>query len=125
MIGLRDLPAFIHQQGEREVELGAKFRVLAGALRIDSEDLDAERFGRAPVVAELAQLFGATGRIVARIEDEDDEFAPQSLERDGTAAVVGGGEFGAVEPTARGSENSQESIIAPRFGLRCYRMCRW
>ena len=82
------------EQREGEGVFRAKLRVLSGGLRIDAEDLDAapDRFG--PVLPELAELPGSTGRIVARIEDEDDGTTAQGGERHDPAGFIGEREIG-------------------------------
>ena len=68
--------------------------------------------GLAPIVAELAELLGAAGGVVAGIEDQDDVAAAQRGEGDGAAGSSSAVKSGAGAPAGRGSEKSQESMIA-------------
>jgi len=76
----RHLLTLVHQEREGKVEFPAKLHVAARASRVHAENLDAARTGFTPVVAELAELFGAARRIVARIEHQHDIGAAQSGE---------------------------------------------
>jgi hypothetical protein len=96
VIKATDLLATVHQQRKGEVMLRAELRVFLAALRIDAEDLDAATDRFAPVLPELAELFGSTGRIVAGVEDEDHRASAQSGEGDEAAGVVGEREVGSL-----------------------------
>jgi hypothetical protein len=62
-----------------------------------------------PAVAKFAQLFGADGGVVSRVENEDNVTSFEPSERDDFAVLIGEREIGV--PTARGCE--KRSIMFP------------
>ena len=68
LIGLCDGVIRVGEQSERQVVLLRKLFVRGLVVRRNTQDLDASLIESGEVVAERTRLFGATGRIVFRIE---------------------------------------------------------
>src|SRR6185295_12987732 len=83
------LVAGIGEEGEVEAVLVAELAVARDRVGRDAEDQGAPRLDLAPAVAEGAGLFRTAGRVVLRIEIEDDRLAAQ-LRQLNLPAVVGG-----------------------------------
>src|SRR5579864_1740279 len=94
LIQLSHLLALVYQQRKRKVVLGAEFLVLTGSLRVDAVDHRVLGLGLVPMVAELAELLGASMGVVTRIENEHDILAAERGERDGSARIIGKGKIG-------------------------------
>jgi hypothetical protein len=97
----------------------AELHVAFAATRIDAEDLDAPLDGFAPVLPELAELFGSAGRIVAGVKDEDDALAAERGKRDLAAGIVGYGEVGGAGSHGErvGEEPGEHQGVVIRIGL--------
>src|SRR5207249_5102436 len=78
----------IGEQRERQLVLRRELLVRFAAVRRDAEDDRAGLLDVLPPVAEAARLLRAPGRVVLRIEVEDDVLPREVLERDGLAGGV-------------------------------------
>ncbi len=85
---LRHFPAFINQERKRKLKFLSEVDVAAGALRIHAEYQDAPPLDRFPPVPKFAELPGAAGRVIPRIENQDDAIAPQLRKADSIAGII-------------------------------------
>src|SRR5262249_25505981 len=88
LVGLQDLLVRVGDQRERQVVLFGELLVRRLAVRGDAEDRDLAPAEGGPSVAQRAGLFRAPGRVVLRVEVEDDRLALEVLERDRAALLI-------------------------------------
>ena len=69
----------VRQQRKRQAVLLREALVRLESLRVDAEHVDTELLEAAEVVAVVAELPGADGRIVARVEDQQNALARYNI----------------------------------------------
>jgi hypothetical protein len=79
-VGLEDLAVGVRQQRERELVLVAELAVRGDRVLADAEDRCPELLQGGHRVPEALGLHGASRRVVARIEVEDDHLAGEVCE---------------------------------------------
>src|SRR6185369_8579609 len=84
----------VREQGERQLVLGAELLVRRAVVGRDTEHHRPALLVGLPVVAEAARFLRTAGRVVLRIEIEDDVLAGEVGERDLLAVLVGERECG-------------------------------
>src|ERR1039458_3826031 len=82
----------IAQQGDPEPVLRAEPLMLGTAVGGDAEHLDAQGRVLVDEITELAGLFGAAGRVISRVEVDDDPAARVVAEPDDRTVLIGQGE---------------------------------
>jgi hypothetical protein len=88
-VGLGRAVAGVAEQGELEAVLAAKALVAGAAVCRDADHIDVEAAKCREGLVELAGFLGAAGRVVLRIEVDDDPASLEAVEVDQTLVLVG------------------------------------
>lgn len=96
-VGLNDAAGLVAEKWKRQLVLGNELRM--ASRRVDANAIDERALGedRSVIVAHAAGLRGASGRVVFRVEIEDDAFTTKAGEADGLAFSVGSSYCGGLE----------------------------